>query len=146
MHAHRGHDTRDLVGQLPKWCTGSYTRYDTHSLNTSCRFIPRHFKLHSLRTAYTTWCSPHLDQMLCRVAFYEEIWEARRAATWALNAWNFDAQGYISQLWFWSSIARSIKAFLFNITHRSQVSLGLGCCKYWLYVFIRLPFLPLTDV
>lgn len=35
---------------------------------------------------------------------------------------------------------------LFNITHRSQVSLVLGCYKYWLYVFIRLPLCRKTDV
>lgn len=41
-----------------------------------------------------------------------------------------------------------LKAFtsdvLSNITHRSQVSLVLGCHKYWLYVFIRRPLLPIT--
>lgn len=74
IHVHRGQDARS--GQNGVWCLTLMIRY-THTRNRSRHFILCRFKGDGAggdeRTSYTTWRSLHLDQILCRVAFYEEI-------------------------------------------------------------------------
>lgn len=76
--------------------------HGVHTWNRSSHFVLCRVKRYAagrdVKTSHTTWCPPHLDQILYHVAFYEEIRESKRAATWALNAWNFNAQGYTSLL------------------------------------------------
>lgn len=70
MHVHRGHDARDLVGcQMVR---SLLFLCDMRSLNMS-HHLKRNGAGRDVRTTHTTWCSPHLHQILCRVAFYEEI-------------------------------------------------------------------------
>lgn len=114
-------------------------RCETASLLTRARRT-RHGILHASIRYRTTW------------RFMKKSdWEPRRAATWALNAWNFHAQGYISLLTRVLDLQASsqLKGFVsgvlvnLNLTHQSRFFFSWchDCHKYQVDVFIRAPFI-----
>lgn len=144
---HRGQDTKS--SQNGVWLMIRYTH--------TCRsrhFILRCFKGDNDRETKGPRTQPGALHTLIRdCATWRFMKKSERPGELQLeplNAWNFDAQGYISQLRLRSSIARSIKRLHVKrpLQHhtRSQVSLVRRCRKYWLYVSIRLPLRRKTDV
>lgn len=133
--------------------------YGAHTWNTTSHFILCCFKccaagrdVKNAQSVLThTHCTLHgaLHALIrYRTAWRfmkKSDWEPRRAATWALNAWNFSAQGYISLSVSDLQASGQLKGFmsgvLVNITHRSHLSRFLDCHKYWVDVFISIPFI-----
>ncbi len=145
-------------GQLPKWYTVSYT-YDTW--NTTSHFIPRCFKCCaagrdvkntqpvSTHTSHTTWYSPRLDQISYRVAFYEEIWLRAQASCnlspecleFPRSRIYFSPDACVLDVQASGQLKGFMSDVLISLTHHSRSSWCLDCHKYWVDVFIKVPFI-----
>lgn len=100
-------------------------------------------------TMHTTWYSPRLDQILYRVAFYEEIWlGAQTSCNLSPECLEFPrSRIYFSPGACALDVQASgiLKGFmsdvLVNLTLQSRLSWFLDCHKYWVDIFIRVPFI-----
>lgn len=148
-----------FCGRLPKRYTVSYT-YDTEhiherrpatlscgALNTA--LLGEMWRTRSPSHTHTTWYSPRLDQISYRVAFYEEIWLRAQASCnlspecleFPRSRIYFSPDACVLDVQASGQLKGFMSDVLVNLTHQSRFSWFLDCHKYWVDVFIRVPFI-----